>query len=149
MPRAAVVGVGNADRGDDGAGIAVARAVAAARLDVDVLEQRGADPATLLDALAPYRRVVIVDATVSGAAPGTVRRVALAEAADVLEKPASSHGLGLATALALGRALDALPEELTVIGVEAGSLDRGSGLSPAVVAAVPRAVAAVALALDA
>jgi hydrogenase maturation protease len=144
----AVVGVGNADRGDDGAGIAVARAVAAVRSDVDVLEQTSGDPAALLDALAPYRRVVIVDATVSEAEPGTVRLVPLAEAAGVLARTASSHGLGLATALALGRELHALPDELMLIGIEADAFDHGSGLSPAVAAAVPRAAQAVAAALD-
>ena len=148
MRDAAVVGVGNADRGDDGAGIAVARAVAAARSDVDVLEQGSGDPAALLDALAPYRRVVIVDATVSDAEPGTVRLVSLSEAAGVLARTASSHGLGLATALALGRELRALPGDLTLIGIEVGTLDHGSELSPAVAAAVPRAAEAVVAALD-
>jgi len=146
---AAVVAIGNAERGDDGAGIAVARAVAATRRDVDVLEQGSGDPAALLDMLAPYRRVVIVDATVSDAEPGTVRFVPLPEAAGVLAPTASSHGLGLATALALGRELHALPEDLTLIGIEADGFDHGRELSPAVAAAVPRAAQAVAAALDA
>ena len=49
---------------------------------------------------------------------------------------ASSHGNGIAEAVALGRALDRLPEQLVVIGIEPGRLDHGDELSPTVAAAL-------------
>ena len=54
----------------------------------------------------------------------------------------SSHGLGLADAVALGKALGRLPNHLVVIGVE-GATFEGVGLSPQVSDAVDAAVGAV------
>lgn len=53
---------------------------------------------------------------------------------------ASSHGLGLAEALALGRVLDELPAQLTVVGMAAG----GDGSRAPTVAEVEKVCAAVA-----
>jgi hydrogenase maturation protease len=83
---------------------------------------------------------VVVDATRSGEAPGTVRR--LPRAAPALRAPASSHALGVSQALALAEALGRAPRRLELVGVEAGD---GTGLTPCreVERAVPGAVALV------
>jgi hydrogenase maturation protease len=44
----------------------------------------------------------------------------------------SSHGLGLAEAVELARALGRLPDQMMVLGVEVGSVETGAGLGPAV-----------------
>jgi hydrogenase maturation protease len=51
----------------------------------------------------------------------------------------STHGLGVAAALALARALGALPSRCTVIAVEGRALAPGSEMSSAVTAAIPLA----------
>ena len=68
-----VIGVGNAWRGDDGAGLAVARRVrelAPAGVEVREVES---DATALVDVWSGAEHVVVVDAARSGAAPGTVR----------------------------------------------------------------------------
>ena len=72
--RRVVIGVGNAYRGDDGAGLAVAEG-ARGRLpaDVDVLDCEQ-EPTRLLDLWESASVAVVVDAVVSGAPAGTVHR---------------------------------------------------------------------------
>ena len=50
--------------------------------------------------------------------------------------PASSHGLGLDDAISLAVALDRMPGRLIVHAIEAADLSHGTGLTPAVAAAV-------------
>jgi hypothetical protein len=72
----AVVGVGSPDRGDDGAGPAVARRVErAVGGTAGVTIVAGTDPLHLLDAVAGVAEVHVVDACRSGAPPGTVHRL--------------------------------------------------------------------------
>jgi hydrogenase maturation protease len=140
--RVVVIGIGNRWRSDDGVGPAVAAAVRRHRFGdgtVDVLELDG-DAARLVDAWAGADLAVVVDAVRSGAPAGTVRRYA----GDPVEMPAgaapaSSHGLGLREAIGLGRAVGRMPERFVVIAVEGATFADGTGLSPAVGAAVPRA----------
>lgn len=135
VTRPIVIGIGNEWRRDDGAGIAVARALGdqtAAR----IIEQSG-DVNELLDALEQTDLAVIVDSTSSGSTPGLVRR--LDPARDDLSAAlprTSSHAFGLADALELADALGRLPKRVVVYGIEGGRFDVGRGLSPAVEAAV-------------
>ncbi len=148
-PRAVVVGLGNPDRGDDGVGPAVARAVAAlGPPGVRVAEHE--DPTALLDLWAARDVAVVVDAVRSGRPPGSLVRLETGSAGRPL--PASvwagtgrggTHALGLAAAVGLGRALDRMPRRVVLLGVEGDSYEHGSGLSPRVDAALPCAVDAV------
>ena len=131
-----VIGVGNPWRRDDGVGWAVADAARRRlRPAVTVLESDG-EASRLLDAWADHDLAVVVDAVCSGAAPGTIhvwdRDAEMAPTAP----PAGTHTLGLAEAIALGRALERLPARLVVVGVEASDTTAGHGLSPAVADAV-------------
>ncbi|HEY0952828.1 hydrogenase maturation protease [Nocardioides sp.] len=143
---ALVVGLGHADRGDDGVGVVVARRVAELDLpDVVVVDHH--DPTALIDLWAGHAPVVVVDAVRSGAPPGRVHRLvvgtnepALPAASWEASGRGSTHGFGLAAAVALARALHRLPERLVVIGVEAASYRHGEPLSAAVAEAVPEAV---------
>jgi len=126
-----VIGIGNRDRGDDGAGVAVAEklkgctthVVDAAALDMFELWNQDDD-------------VVVIDAMRSGVAPGTVRSF------DVRENPlpgetfASTHSFGPAAGIELARALGRMPASLEVIGIEAGDFTAGSSLSTPVMRAV-------------
>lgn len=138
-----VIGLGNPDRGDDAVGAAVARAVAAERADVWVLEFD--DPSDTLDAWATADTVVIVDAVVSGGDLGHIHVVD----AGARRLPTGgwagggTHALGLAAVVELARALGRLPRRLVLVGVEAGRFDHGAPMSHLVAAAVPAAAGAV------
>jgi hydrogenase maturation protease len=139
--RIVVIGVGNRYRGDDAVGRVVARRLAAVVPGhVEVLEGDGA-ATELLNAWAGVEAAIVVDAVVSGAPPGTVHRV------DAHASPISprifgrtTHGLGVAEAVALGRALGELPAHLVVFGIEAGPTGVGEDPSPPVLGAVDEVV---------
>ena len=129
--RVRVVGVGNALRGDDAVGLIVARRLRE-RTAIDVLELSG-EPAELLEALGDgVEQVVLVDAVSSGAPPGTIHRLDASQAALAVDGCTTTHGLGLAETIELGRALERLPSRLLVIGIEGRSFELGAPLSPAV-----------------
>jgi hydrogenase maturation protease len=148
-PRTAplVIGVGNPWRGDDAVGPRTIEALARLgdhdRLDADLLTL-GGEPARLVAAWQGRALVVVVDAIVTGQPPGTVHVITdldrlSSETADV-----SSHGGGIAEAVALGRALEQLPDQLLVVGVEPAAVGHGDGLSPLVAASVDAVVRLVA-----
>jgi hydrogenase maturation protease len=135
-----VVGIGNPDRGDDGAGREAARRLRASlESELKILELDG-EPAALLARLKGARVAYLIDACASGAPAGEVRRL------DVSETPLpsarfglSSHGLGLAEALELARALGQLPPRCVVFAIEGENFSAGAKLS----APVQRAIDAV------
>ncbi len=137
---AVVIGLGNPQRRDDGVGPAVAAAVADAGPAGVRVVTCPAEPTAVLDAWAGAELAVLVDAA-AGDVPGRVRRCepgGLAQTASV-----SSHDLNLGQTYELGRVLDCAPRRVVVITVDVADCGQGAGLSPAVSAAVPRAVAAV------
>jgi hydrogenase maturation protease len=143
VSRPLVVCVGDPVRGDDGVGHAVAGAVREAAPEVRVVELAG-DAGGLLDCWSGENVVVVVDALRSDDPPGTLRVLDVSAADPVPAGPAtSSHGLGVAEAVALGRVLGRLPGRLVLVGVVGGCFDVGAGLTPAVGGAVPSAVEAV------
>ncbi|OII65847.1 peptidase M52 [Streptomyces sp. CC53] len=140
--RVAVIGVGNDLRRDDGVGWAVVRTLrdrsAARPLPPDtVLSLSDGEPAGLIDLWTGTALTIVVDA-VRGepGEPGTVHRIEAADADLRAPGAVTSHGLGLGEAVALARALGRLPRRLCVYAVESADLTLGTGLSPAVGAAV-------------
>jgi hydrogenase maturation protease len=134
-----VIGLGNEHRRDDRCGLDVVRSLRA-RLGVEARLLEGGDDATdLLDLWEGAALVYVVDAIRSGRPPGTIHRVEVDRTVAPTELPrTSTHGLSLGDAIALARALGRLPSRLVVFGIEAGDLSTGSGLTPAVAAAVDR-----------
>lgn len=135
--RCVVVGVGNPDRGDDGAGRAVARRLRGTLPEGVTLAEADGEATALLAHLDGADAAFLVDACVSGAPAGTVRRIdvgvaPLPEGAFGL----STHGLGLAQAVGLARALGRLPPRCVVYAIEGASFAPGGPLSPAVAGAV-------------
>lgn len=135
--RRLVIGVGNPDRGDDAAGRAVAALLRRALpAEVEIAEHDG-EAAALLSRLEGAAAAFLVDACVSGAPPGTVRRFDAALSA--LPHDAfglSTHGLGLAGAVELARALGQLPRCCVVYAIEGEFFAPGAPLSPPVSVAV-------------
>ena len=116
--RALVLGLGNDLLGDDGVGLAVARAVQErAPAGVEVVESGEAGLA-LVELLTGYQVAVIVDAIHTGQSPpGTIRRLERGAFARVLAP--SAHYAGLPEVFDLGERLGLeLPAKLAVIAVE-------------------------------
>lgn len=148
-PRRVLIGLGNDLRGDDAAGLLVARAAReASRGGVDVVEA-GGEPIDLLDAWENAEAAVVVDAVVSGAAPGAIQRIDAA--AGPLPAPfaaPSTHALGLAEAVELARALGRLPDRLIVFGIEGSNFATGAEPCAAIRSAVASLAAAALAELD-
>lgn len=126
-----VIGVGNRHRGDDGVGLRVVERLGSA---VTCYESDG-DPSSLIVLFGSDPEVIVVDAMVSGATPGTVTTTDITFAIESdrripLRSHSSTHGFGVFEALELARILGTMPDRLTVIGVEGSTFDPGAGLSP-------------------
>jgi hydrogenase maturation protease len=106
-----LIGLGNELRGDDAAGLLVARAARRQRAaGIGVVEREG-EPIDLIGDWERARAVVVADAVDSGGEPGRVYRVdaATGPLPAAFAGP-STHALGLADAIELARALDRLPD---------------------------------------
>jgi hydrogenase maturation protease len=130
-----VVGVGSDDRGDDGVGPLVARLLACA-LAADPPEGLAVvpwtgDPLGLLEVWDGCDRLILIDAVVSGVAPGATRRFG-PDAPFRTDPGGSTHGFGLATTLALAQALGRAPACVEVWGIEGAAFEAGAPLTPAV-----------------
>jgi hydrogenase maturation protease len=137
-----VIGVGNALRGDDAAGLAVAeeiRTCAPEGVAVRVCEE---EPTRLIDAFGDADVAFLVDAVSTGAPAGTVHRFDASDGpVPSLELRSSTHALGIGEALELARALGRLPRRTVVFGVEGRDFVAREGMTPAVADGVARASA--------
>jgi hydrogenase maturation protease len=152
-----VVGLGNPILGDDGVGWRVVEEVQR-RVEAGVCDRAAPLPApvprdgaawrfdfcslggiALMEQLIGSARAILVDAVQTGGVAGTVHRLTLDDLPTLHAD--SVHDASLKAALDLGRRLGAaLPDEITIIAVEAANLyEFGEALTPAVAAAVPRA----------
>ncbi|AGL00690.1 hydrogenase maturation protease [Desulfoscipio gibsoniae] len=140
-----IIGCGNELAGDDGIGIAVVRKLVVGNTlpgDVEIIEA-GIPGLSLVEMMLGADKVILVDSFLGGAAPGTVRRFLEEELPKPGYNAGQSHGIGLREALSFARGVMPanFPEEVVVVGVEIERPQRWvQGLSPAVEAAVERAV---------
>lgn len=139
--RVSVIGIGS-PQGDDRLGwLALEALRQSTRLAPLIprrlrLESRDRPGLLLLSAWREAGSVILIDAMCSGAAPGSVLRLTGADIANP-GNCLSSHGYGLAMAVALGRALRQLPATLILLGLEADPLSGSESLSPPLEAALP------------
>lgn len=139
-----VIGIGHPFRGDDAVGPAVADAVAVLSLPNVVTFAHHGEGTDLMERWQGYGRVILIDATRSGAVPGTIRQWDATEALPAALFPKGSHVFGVAEAVEMARLLGRLPAHLTVIGVEGADFTMGAAMSPAVAAAVASVAAMLA-----
>jgi hydrogenase maturation protease len=124
--------------GDDAAGPVVIDRLVGRVPDTVVLVESVGDATHLLDTWRDARLAVVVDAVVSGGVPGSVHRIDGLAGFPASWRSASTHLIGVLEAIDLGDALDMLPDELVVYGIEIGRVEAGVMLSPEVDAAVDR-----------
>jgi hydrogenase maturation protease len=141
--QAVVIGIGNPFRRDDGVGPEIAAQIQGQQLPGVRVVIADGEPAGLLEAWEGADLAVVVDAIQwVPASPGSIHRLTASQL-ETGSTAASSHGLGVPDAIRLGRALERLPRQVVILAVERGDTGPGTGLSDAVAAAVPLAVAAV------
>jgi hydrogenase maturation protease len=136
-----IIGIGNEYRRDDAAGLVAARRLQAQLGEiVTILEQSG-DGAVLMEMWKEARRVILIDAVSSGAAPGTIHRLdAKVETIPAKFFNYSTHAFGVAEAIAMATALNQLPPELVIYGIEGKSFAAGVELSMEVARAIDEVV---------
>jgi len=129
-----IIGCGNRDRGDDQAGIVVAERLLALGITAEV---HNGDALELLEKWHADEDVILVDAVVTGSRCGNLHVWDSGLSGDSLPhvaepKAVSSHGLDIAKAIELGRALGRFPRRLRVYGIEGMRFDQGAEASPEV-----------------
>jgi hydrogenase maturation protease len=133
-PRRLVLCLGNPDRGDDGVGRLVARLLSGRCPDDVLVAECDGGAAEVFDRIAGRDCAILIDAAVSGVPAGTVHRMdCVAGEVAPTAGVASSHGLGVAEAIALARTLGCLPRSCVIYAVEAKRLAPGDELSPEVI----------------
>ncbi|NJL33710.1 MAG: hydrogenase maturation protease [Chloroflexaceae bacterium] len=135
-----VIGVGNALRGDDSAGLLVAQRLQA-RLPTLHIETASGEGVTLMELWAGAALVWVIDAVSSGAAVGTIHRLDVG----TQRIPArffhySTHAFGVAEAIEMARVLGNLPPTMIVYGIEGRAYTMGAALSPEVAQAIDQVV---------
>lgn len=154
-PRIVVLGCGNPNRSDDGAGPAViarlrAAAPPAAEPDRVRLFDTGTDGMTALYRARGATHLVVVDARVPDGAPGAIFEVPGAVLAAAPARGAGLHEFRWDHALYAGQRIygQDFPATVVVLLIEAGSLDLGLTLTPPVAAAVDAVAARVTALID-
>jgi hydrogenase maturation protease len=152
MPRVAVIGIGNVLTGDDAVGPHVVKVLEARYVlppEVHVLDA-GTPGYDLTSFLADAEAVVLVDAVKAKGGPG---EILVYDKGGLLKKAPplamSPHEPGVREALMNAEFMGVAPKVVRLVGVIPGSVATGIGLSEAVRAAVPLAVARVVRELEA
>jgi len=139
----AVIGCGNTNRSDDGVGPAVIHALSKRAIGNEPrvrLLDAGTDGMAVMFAAHGCRTLMIIDACRSGAEPGAVFEVPGIELERQREQSLTLHDFRWNHALYAGRRLlgAAFPLAVTVLLIEAQTLEFGLALSPPVADAAER-----------
>lgn len=129
-----IIGIGNRLRQDDAAGPFLIDILKEKELPphVMLLEDKG-EPANLMNGWKACDTVILIDSVISGAPVGTIHDVDLSN--DPLPNTfgqTSSHAIGLAEAVELGRAMENLPARVLFYGIEGRRFEIGQSMSPEV-----------------
>lgn len=152
MTRVRVIGIGS-PFGDDRIGWAAIEALEASGIlkrfppglvDACCCDRPGGGLLTLFEDVGA---AVVIDAMVSDSPLGTVRRIAVNEA-EPGQAFVSSHGIGIAETLALGKVLNLLPTTLLLYGIEARYAAAETALAPQVRDAIPELLQAIEMDLE-
>jgi len=145
----AVIGCGNPNRCDDGVGPAVIRALRdraawGETTGVKLLDV-GTDGMAAMFAARSCRSLIVVDACRSGSPPGAIFEAPGSEFAADYAPSLNLHDFRWENALYAGRMMfhEAFPSDVTVLLIEAATVDFGIELSPSVSAAATKVVARI------
>lgn len=141
--QAVVLGIGNTILSDEGAGVRTVEALENAfQMPANVLViDGGTSGMEMIEDLSSVDLLIVIDVVKTGAAPGTLVRIAGADIPVFFRNKLSPHQIGLPDVLASLELLDAIPREIVVLGVEPVSLELGMEMTPTVAAAIPQLLA--------
>ena len=124
MKTSVVIGIGNPVIADDALGIEVARSVQKQLIDdqqVAVTEVYNGG-LELMEAMVGFDSAFVIDAIVTGSAPGTIHRLTVDEIGDC-RNTSTTHSGSLTVALEFGRLSGVkLPDTILIWAVEAGDI---------------------------
>ena len=137
-PKILVLGIGNLVMSDDGVGVKVVQRIQRDYTLPDHVEiiDGGTLGLDLLPMLEQIERLIVVDAIETGKEPGTCIRLTGEELPIALETKVSPHQMGLKDLLAVARLMGHFPNEMVLIGVQPGSIEMDTELTPEVEAKV-------------
>ena len=129
-----IIGIGNPLRRDDGIGVAIIEALEESSRFPDQIAtiDVGTSDLQALLLMQGYHRVFLIDAADIGGAPGDWRCISINDISfipDKLLRYGSFHHAGLRDAIALGQALEILPEEIFIYAVQPQDTQISMGLS--------------------
>ena len=131
------MGIGNYLMADEGVGVHLVERLSAIDLPpgVDLLDG-GTGGFHLLEYFEQYPRVILIDATLDGRPPGTIRRIKPRFASD-FPQAMSTHDIGLKDLVGALQLLGRMPEiDLFVVSIESIQ-DQGIELTPAIEQIMP------------
>jgi hydrogenase maturation protease len=142
-PRTVVLGIGNTLLGDEGAGVHALRALAARAAELPDVEylDGGTLSFTLATAIEDADQLIVFDAALLNAVPGTVQLFE-DDAMDRFlgsRRNASVHEVGLIDLMVMARLAGRFPERRALIGIQPEYLDWAEMPTAAVAAAIPQA----------
>jgi hydrogenase maturation protease len=132
--RVLVLGIGNLVMSDDGVGVKVVQILQQEYLFPDSVEvlDGGTLGLDLLPKLEGIDHLIVVDAVETGEKPGTCVRLTGEELPIALETKVSPHQMGLKDLLSVAQLLGHSPGEMVLIGVQPGSIEMDTELTPEV-----------------
>jgi hydrogenase maturation protease len=132
-----IIGCGNRERSDDGAGILVAERLRDLHIEA---QTRLGGTTDLIEAWKGADNVVVIDAMMTGAPVGTVQTWEGQQPLASVRATDSTHGLGVAEAIELARVLNRLPARFRVYGIEGRRFGPGTEISAEVQHAIGEVV---------
>lgn len=137
--RAVVLGIGNTILTDEAAGVRAALALEQAYkvpANVQVIDG-GTSGMEMIEDLSNLDFLIVIDVVKTGAAPGTVVKIAGDEIPVFFRQKLSPHQIALPDVLASLELLDTMPKEIIVLGIEPISLELGMEMTPTIAEKVP------------
>ncbi|MEW6731351.1 MAG: hydrogenase maturation protease [Acidobacteriota bacterium] len=132
-----IIGVGNAYRSDDAAGLMVVSLLEEKAIEEIKTHRESGEGTALIECWKDAETVFLIDAVSSRSQPGTIFRFdAVRETIPTKFFRYSTHAFSVAEAIELARTLDQLPNCLIVYGIEGANFDAGVELTPEVEKAV-------------
>ncbi len=137
--RAAVLGIGNTILSDEALGVRCVEALERKYALPEAVQciDGGTAGMEMIEDLSGLDFLLVLDVVKTGAAPGTVVRIAGEHIPVFFRRKLSPHQIGLPDVLASLELLDALPKEIVVLGVEPVSLELGLEMTPTVAGQLP------------
>jgi hydrogenase maturation protease len=137
---AVVLGIGNTILTDEAAGVRTVEALERAyRMPANVLViDGGTSGMEMIEDLSNLDFLLVVDVVKTGAAPGSLVKIAGDEIPVFFRDKLSPHQIGLPDVLASLELLEAIPKEIVVIGVEPISLELGTDMTPTIAGCIPQ-----------